>query len=464
MRRWGPVFGTALFVGFLTCTQPAPAAENELGLSPNLAAQIDEIARDEVHAGRTPGVAIGVVEDGRLVYARGFGFATISKHVPMTPETQFFAGDVTMEFTAAAVLLLVQDGKVSLDDRVSKYVPELHSDVTVAQLLTQTSGFPQYPGARDMTRSVKIGDVVAALNAAKPVAPLGTAYADNTVNYLLAGYIVERVSGVPLSDYLEQHVFLPLVMNHTFLAGDNGIAPSHATGYTRNQGGFAVAPTWDPTWLAGDSGLVSTIYDVAKWDIELPVLLRENSVRTMFSSIVNSGATRYGMGWVVDRRGGQDFVWSNGEISGYRAMNALLPQKQVAVIVFSNVDSLHGRTVTTPEELGSRILDVLVPPTVSLDNAIVTRAKEWLARLASGHLDRSELTPSFSAYLSDDLVARANFASLGPLQSIVPVASKAESNGSTMYTFLVHYPAAQYRYNFEVTHDGKINEISLTAS
>ena len=81
---------------------------------------------------------------------------------------------------------------------------------------------------------------------------------------------------------------------------------------------------------------------MAKWDIELPVLLRENSVRTMFSSIVNSGATRYGMGWVIDRRGGQDFVWSNGEISGYRAMNALLPQKQVAVIVFSNVDSLHA--------------------------------------------------------------------------------------------------------------------------
>ena len=90
----------------------------------------------------------------------------------------------------------------------------------------------------------------------------------------------------------------------------------------------------------------------------------------------------------------------------------------------------------------------------------MTRAKEWLERLASRHLDRSELTPSFSAYLSDDLIARENFAALGPVQSIVPISSSAESNGDTLYEFLVRYPHAQYHYQFEVTHDGKIDGLN----
>jgi D-alanyl-D-alanine carboxypeptidase len=467
MRRWVAVYAALLVVGFIARSVPA-LADSELTLPPSISDRIDRLARDEVHNGRTPGLAIGIIEDGRLVYARGFGFATLAKHAPMTADTEFYTGGLTMQFTAAAVLLLVQDGKVSLDDRVVKYVPEFHlgTDVTIAQLLSQTSGLPNYSSlpniASDLTRTIKMSDLLASIDRLNPVARPGSVYANNPVNYLLAGLIVERTSGVPLSDYLEQHIFLPLVMNHTFLAGDNGISPSHATGYTRSPQGWTTAPVWDPAWLGGATGLVSTIYDLAKWDIEMPVLLRVDAVRTMFTPSTSSGPTHYGMGWVIDRRGGKTFVWSNGEISGYRAMNALLPEEHMGVIVFSNADSLHGENVTGPEELAARILDILMPPTSThLDNAIVMRAKEWLTRLASRQLDRSELTTSFSAYLSDDLVARENFAALGPLLTIVPVSSTAESNGDTMYEFLVGFRRAQYHYEFEVTKDGKINGISL---
>jgi CubicO group peptidase (beta-lactamase class C family) len=471
MRRWGSVFATALIVGFFVRPPSTPVrADTALTLAPSTADRIDRIARNEIHAGRTPGLAIGVIADGRLVYARGFGFATTAKHVPMTPDTEFFAGGLTMQFTAAAILLLAQDGKLSLDDRVTKYVPEFRSgaDVTIAQLLSQTSGLPGLASVRtvssDLTRSIKLSALLAMLDGTKPLAQPGTVYANNPVNYYLAALIVERVSGVPLSDYLEQHVFVPLVMNHTFLAGDNGISPTRATGYTRSGRGFAVAPTWDPAWLDGALGLVTTVYDLAKWEIEMPVLLRVDAIRTMFSPVASGGPTHYGMGWVIDRRGGKAFVWANGEISGYRAMNALLPEQQAGVIVFSNADSLHGGSITLPEELGARILDMIVPPTTAhLDNAIVTRAKEWLQRLASRRLDRSELTPAFSAYLSDDLVERENFAALGTVQSIVPISSSAESNGDTLYEFIVRFPRSRYHYEFEVTRDGKIDGISLTA-
>jgi D-alanyl-D-alanine carboxypeptidase len=468
MRRSGAVFATVLLAGILTQAPPLIAwGQTAPTLPPASSAEIDRLALDEVHDGRTPGIAVGVVQDGRLVYARGFGFATISPHVMMTPDTEFYAGGLTTEFTAAAVLLLAQDGKLKLDDPVSKYVPgfKLGENVTIAQLLTQTSGLPTYPPpgtSPDFTRSVDLNSVLSAIAKMKPTGPPGSVYANNPLNYLLAGAIVERTGGVPLSDYLEQHIFIPLVMNHTFLAGDSGISPTHATGYTRSRASFAVAPAWDPSWLSGDAGLVTTIDDLAKWDIEMPVLLRVDSVRLLFTPGTNAGPTQYGMGWVVDRRGGRDFYWSNGEISGYRAMNALLPDQHVSVIVLSNADSLHG-PATIPEEIGNRILDVLAPPkTAQLDNPVISRAKDWLARLASRKIDRSELTPTFSAYLTDELIARDDFAALGTLQTIVPISSSTEKNGDTLYVFLVRYPSAQYRYNFEVAPNGKVDGITLT--
>lgn len=470
MGRLSSVFATALlFCIFAPATGSTAKADGNFTLTQAVSDRIDQMAKAQIHAGRAPGLAVGIVADGRIVYARGFGFADLAKHVPMTADTQFFAGGLTRQFTAAAILLLAQDGKLALDDHVAKYVPEFHlgAGITIAELLAQTSGLPRLskaPGlSGDRTHPVKLANLLASLDQMKLAAEPGTVYADNPVNYLLAGLIVERAGGVPLSDYLEQHVFIPLVMDDTFLAGDSGISPQHATGYTRTSHGFDPAPVWDPSWLGGDAGLVTTVYDLAKWDIEMPILLRVDAVRTMFAPSANDGPTRYGMGWVIDRRGGKDFVWSDGDIAGYRATNALLPEQHVGVIVFSNADSLHLPT-TIPEELGARILDLIVPPTTAhLDNAIVERAKEWLSRLASGHLRRDELTPSFSAYLTDDLVARQNIAALGPLQSIVPISSTAEPNGDTLYEFLVRYRSAQYHYEFELTAQGKIDGIRLTA-
>jgi len=469
MRGWRAVFSMAVVVGVAAFLPRPVPAEVGLTLAPSVAGQIDRLGKNEVHSGRTPGIAIGVVEDGRLVYARGFGFANVAKHVPMTAETEFYVGTMTMPFTASAVLLLSQASKLALDDKVSKFVPEFRAarEVTINQLLTQTSGLPDprrlHGAAFDQTRTLKFADLFDAIDKMNPTVTPGAVYADNPLNYLLAGLIVERAAGVPLSDYLEQHVFIPLIMDHSFLAGDSGISSDHAVGYSWTHSGFMPASSSDPTWMGGYAGLVSTIEDLAKWDIEMPILLRVDALRTMTAPSAQKGPTHYGMGWVVDRRGGKEFVWSNGETSGYRSMNALLLNSHVAVIVLSNADSVHGG-VTIPEEIGSRILDILVPPTTArLDNAIVARAKECLQRLASGHLDRSELTPSFDAYLTDELIARENLAALGTLQTMVPISSSTEANGDTLYEFLVRYPRGQYHYQFELAPDGKIDGIQLVA-
>jgi D-alanyl-D-alanine carboxypeptidase len=465
MKPWLLGLAAALALGAQASAQPAPSHY----FSSDMASRIDRLAQQQVTDERTPGIAVGVVEDGRLVYSRGFGYSNVARHLPVDASTQFNIGAVTAQFTTAAVLLLVQDAKLKLDDRVTKYVPELTiaANVTIAELLQQTSGLPDYttaPGIDpDQTHQVKINDLLAAVNKMQLSTTPGTTYAPNDFNFIVAGLIVERVSGVTLSDFFQQRIFLPLVMNQTLYAGDTGISPSRAVGYTRTAAGkFQPTRTPDPSWLLGARGVVSNVYDLAKWDIEMPILLRVDALRDMYTPGGVAGPAQFGMGWVIDRRGGKRFVWYNGEIPGYRAINAVLPDDHIAVIVLTNADSHGGGVVSAPVQVAARILDIVAPPVaVHLDNAIVARAKEWLERIADKRIDRTELTPAFSAYLTDDLVVSSNFAAFGKLQTIVPISSTTEANGDTLYEFVVQYPHDQFHYKFEVSKDGKVDELLL---
>jgi D-alanyl-D-alanine carboxypeptidase len=434
----------------------------------DMASRIDRLAQSEVLDGRTPGIAVGVVEDGRLVYARGFGYANVARRVRVDPGTQFYVGAVSAQFTTGAILLLVQDGKIKLDDRVTKYVPELSiaANVTIAELLQQTSGLPEYTRAggipSDQTHQLKINDLIAGANKLQLASTPGTTFALNDFNFVVAGLIVERVSGVTLSDFLQQRIFLPLVMNQTFYASDTGISASRALAYTRGPNGkFVPTHAPDPSWLLGARGIVSNVYDLAKWDIEMPILLHVDAVRDMYTPGGVSGPAQYGMSWVIDRRGGKRFMWYTGEIPGYRSLNAVLPDDHISVIVLTNADSLHG-AVTAPVQVAVRVLDVVAPPVkMNLDNAIVTRAREWLEAIADKRFDRTELTPAFSAYLTDDLVANSNFAAYGKLETIVPISSTTEANGDTLYEFIVQYPHDQFHYKFAVSRDGKVDGLLL---
>ncbi|HEX8806624.1 MAG TPA: serine hydrolase domain-containing protein [Candidatus Aquilonibacter sp.] len=430
--------------------------------------QVDDLGNRIVQEKRSPGLAIGIVEDGRIVYARGFGYSDLTKHTRWAPDTQSYVGSISKQFTAAAILLLQQAEKLKLDDPVTRYIPELTmaNGVTIRQLLNQTAGLPDISEAKgidlDPTKSIKPADLLAAMNKLQPISPPGSEFRYNNFNYLLAGLIVERVSGIPLSDYLQQNIFIPLLMNQTFLAGDSGISPQHAVGYSGAAGDFSKVTPYDPAWLFG-RGVVSTVYDLAKWDIGMPILLRVDAERDSFTPSGAPGPTQYGLGWVIDQRAGKRYIWHNGELPGYDAMNALLPDDHVAVIVLTNVDSSHSRSAAQPQEIASEIIDIVLPPTrASVDNAIVAKATEWLGRIASKNIDRTQLTSTFSAYLTDDLVAKADFAALGKPLDIIPISSATQGDGGTVYEFIVRFQNGRYHYRFGLMPDGKIDEIFLT--
>ncbi len=434
-----------------------------------MATRIDDLGLQVRRDKRSPGLAIAVVEDGRIVYARGFGFGDLEQKRAVAPDTEFYVGGISQQFTAAAILLLQQDGKLKLDDKVTKYVPELTiaPALTIQQLLQQTSGLPDYrsaPGLKvDLTRTVKLSDIIAAVNKMTPAAAPGTKFEYNNLNYMIAGLVVERASGIPLSDYLQQNIFLPLVMNASFYAGDRGISPTHALGYTGAPEHFRRADTWDPAWLFGTGGLVTNVYDLAKWDIGLPLLLRVDAERAMFTPSGAPGEARYGLGWVIDERGGKRYIWHNGEIAGYLSMNAILPDDNIAVIVLENTDRFGSRRVASPEAIAADVLDILMPPAaMHIDNQVMTKAREWLARIADKRIDRTQLTPAFSAYLTDSLVARSNFAALGKPQALVPIASRSGDNGDVVYEFFVRFPREHYHYKLTLAKDGKIDGLLLT--
>ena len=458
-----------VLAALLAAITPVPPASPIHSLSTTMEHQIDDLGNRIVRDRRSPGLAIGVVEEGRIVYARGFGYSNIVQHVRFGPSTQTYVGSISKQFTAAAILLLAQDNKLKIDDPVTRYVPELTiaKDVTIRQLLDQTAGLPDESALQgidqDRTKTIKLSDLIVAMNKLQPVSPPGSQFRYNNFNYAIAGLIVERVSGVPLSDYLQQHIFIPLLMSQTFLAGDRGISPRHAVGYTGAPGSFTPAKPWDPAWLFGAGGVVTNVYDLAKWDIGLPLLLRVDAEREMFTPSGAPGPLQYGLGWVIDEREGKRYMWHNGELAGYHAMNALLPDDHVAVIVLANTDSLHSRDVVAPEDVAAQILDIVLPPArAHIDNAVIERATEWLGRIADKNIDRTQLTPSFSAYLTDDLVARANFAALGKPLDVIPIASSTQSGDGTLYEFLVRFQHGQYHYRFGLTADGKVDEILLT--
>jgi D-alanyl-D-alanine carboxypeptidase len=462
----GFAFGALL--GAVTATTPAPLTHQ---FTATMEHRIDDLGARLEQNERSPGFAIGVIEDGRIVYARGFGYANLERREQFEPGTQTYIGSISEQFTAAAILLLQQDGKLKLDDPVTKYVPELTvaKDVTIRQLLDHTSGLPDVSTATDIdqdrTKSIKLDELIAAENKLQPLFAPGTQYRYNDFNYAIAGLIVERVGAVPLSDYLQQHIFIPLVMSQTFYAGDNGISPQHAVGYTGSPGHFHPAKTDDPAWLYGGSGVVTNVFDLAKWDIGMPLLLRVDAERAMFTPSGVPGPTSYGLGWMIDQRNGKSYIWHNGEIAGYYAMNAILPDEHIAIIVLANTDAMSSGTVIEPEAVASDILDVILPPErARVDNAIVARAKEWLQRIADKHIDRTQLTLAFSTYLSDDVVARAGFAALGKPLAMVPIASMNTSDGSTVYEFLVRFQHGQYHYRFGIARNGKIDEILLVPS
>jgi len=294
--------------------------------------------------GRVPGAAVLVLKDGQPVFRRGYGLAVVEDGTPVSPATNFRLASVSKQFTAAAILLLAEDGKLSIDDPLKKWLPSLPAvadAMTLRQLLSHTSGLLDYEDLMDPadTRQVHDIDVLHLLEKENRTlfAP-GSDYRYSNSGYALLALVVGKASGSDFAGFLRQRIFLPLGMDATF-AHQDGVdeVPDRAYGYSEIDGRWQRTDQSTTSAVLGDGGIYSSLDDLARWDAALydERLLRRASLQLAFSPATKTpepDVPFYGFGWRING----DLLWHSGESIGFRNVILRYPKQKLTVIVLTN--------------------------------------------------------------------------------------------------------------------------------
>lgn len=390
-------------------------------LPPAESQKIDALATQVLAETAAPSVSLAVVKDGKIAYVEAYGNARLDPATPARPEMHYSIGSVSKQFLAAAILLLVEDGKLSLDDPVGRYLPDLTraNEVTIRELLSHTSGYQDYYPldyvAPFMLKPVTAREILDRW-ARKPLDfEPGTRWQYSNTNFAAAGSIVERVSGMPLMAFLEARIFKPLGITDALDLAAHPLTTSDAAGYTRfATGPVRPVPPEGPGWLfaAGELGL--TARDLAIWDISLMEhkLLKPASFDAMMTPVrlKNGAPTDYGLGIGVSNADNHPKLSHGGAVSGFVTENTLWPDARAAVVVFANLDGSAA-----PGKITGQIAPLLI--TQDLDpNAAkeLEQARRIFSDLQQGKIDRSLLTSDADAFFTPRVLADAE-ASLKPL-------------------------------------------------
>lgn len=391
-----------------------------LGLAPQqrppAADSVDRFVIAEMRRQRIPGLALAIVSHGRVIKARGYGFANLELRVPASDSTVFQSGSVGKQFTAAGILLLVEDGKLDLDDPITKFLPEGEQTwrgVTVRQLLTHTSGIPEYlesdSTAVDLRHDYTEDSLVQLAARRGPTFPPGTRWEYSNTGYLLLGAIIHRVSGQFYGDLLAERVFRPLGMRTARVISEADIVPNRSAGYRLVEGQIKnqewVAPSLNTT---ADGALYLTVRDMIAWDRGLTEgrILTAQSRALMWTpaTLAQDGSVDYGLGWTVSPYRGHRAIGHTGSWQGFKTMIQRFPDDSLSLILLANLAETLQRPIVYG--VAGMYRKSLAPPyTLTADPpGGSTRYVAFLRSLA-GSADSAALTPvpGFTATLQDDV-------------------------------------------------------------
>jgi CubicO group peptidase (beta-lactamase class C family) len=293
-----------------------------------------------------PGLALLVSRKGVPIREEGFGLASLELNVPVTPKTIFQSGSVGKQFTATAVMLLVEEGKMGLEDPLSMYFesgPSWWKDVTIRELLSHTAGFTDYPKEFDERKDYTEDELLKMVEAIAPAYPPGTNWKYSNLGYVTLGILIHKVSGQYFGDFLQERVFKPLGMSTTRIISEADIIPNRAAGYVLENGQLKnqkwVSPSANST---ADGSLYFTILDLAKWDEALYTgrVLKESSKREMWTvAALRDGKPnfgRYGFAWFVESRNGHRVVEHDGRWQGFESQISRYVDDELTVVVLVN--------------------------------------------------------------------------------------------------------------------------------
>ena len=390
--------------------------------------KVDDFVRAAMQKQHVPGVAVAVVRDGKVIKSAGYGMANLELNVAATPDTVFKIGSVSKQFLSAGIMLLVQDGKLSLDDKISKFLdgtPDTWKDITIRHLLTHTSGLVREAPGFNPLKVQSDADVIKTAYGVPLVFKTGDKWQYCNVGYFSLAEIIHKVSGKPWGDFLTERVFAPLGMNSTRTTTITDLVQNRANGYAWAKGKYQNADVYFA--LRPSGAFLSTVNDLAKWDAALYTdkFLTKATRDQMWAPVkLNNGETYpYGFGWQLEPAGNHRQVRHGGSLPGFRAEFTRLVDDKLSVIVLTNGDGANAASIAAgiadryiPDVLPNRsavkvdpkIFDPFVgqyQPNPSNPNfiVIVTREGRKLMVQEGADAEKQELLPeSETEYFLDD--------------------------------------------------------------
>jgi CubicO group peptidase (beta-lactamase class C family) len=375
-------------------------------------AAVDRFLRSELRRQNIPGFSVAVVRDGRLVFARGYGWANLEQHVPATDSTVYQSGSLGKQFTAALVLQLADSGRLSLDDPIRRWLPEgppRWDSVTVRHLLTHTSGIPDYTDSVvDLHREYTENDLVQVAAGLPPIFAPGARWSYSNTGYVLLGAIVRRATGRFYGDLLRERIFAPLGMRTARIISEADLVPNRSDGY-RLAGDSVKHQDWVSPSLntTADGSLYLTVRDLAAWAAALDqgrALPGADRARAWAPVRLNDGGSYpYGFGWMLAPVRGRPSISHTGAWQGFRTSIARFPEARLTVIVLANLAE------SRPRAIGLAVAGILEPSLVPphrlaapLPGPRPPMPADSVVRALANDSSSARLTRGLQRFLSDD--------------------------------------------------------------
>jgi CubicO group peptidase (beta-lactamase class C family) len=434
---------------------------------------VDDYINAEMARQQVPGLALVIMRHGQLVRAQCYGFANLEHHVPVHPDTLFQTGAVGKQFTAVAVMLLVEDGKLRLDESIRTYLPDAPrtwAPITLRHLLNHTSGLPTNPDG-DLRREYTDDELLKGIYRQEPNFPPGTRWSYSNNAYVTLGILIKKVSGEFYADLLARRVFALLGMQTARQIDDRAVMPNRAAGYQLSDGKLRnqewVSRTANST---ADGSLYLSALDYARWEAGVfgrKILKPESWAEIARPARLASGRTYpAGFGWFLERSAGQEVWRHSGGWQGFKTFIVRYLGDELTLVALANSDSARPISIVrhVAGMLDPKLAQPPGAPIADQEPQVTDRLKNLLQRISDGKVDYTDFPFISKQELGETMpVYRETLESLGSLQEIALFA-RHELGDDQVYRYRARYDKGLLEVNLTQAPNGKIAGLNFIAA
>ena len=463
---------------FVTTCAPVAGQNRRRGTDQqSVSARLDAYIKTQMRRQQIPGVAFAALRNGKIVLLKSYGFSNLEHRVPVKPQTIFQSGSIGKQFTATAVMMLVEEGKLSLDDKIGKYLqdlPDSWNDITVRDLLSHTSGLGEYPPDLDLRRDLTEDEYLALIKSVPLTFPSRTKWDYSNLGYVTLGILIRKLTGKFYGEFLAERIFKPIGMTTARIISEADIVANRAAGYRLVKGELKnqewVSPSTNST---ADGSLYFSILDLAKWDAALYTdkPLKQSSLAQMWTPVkLSDDRTKgYGFGWHTEIMHGHRVVFHGGAWQGFKSFIVRFPDDKLTIIFFAN--SWETRDFEFARGLVSIFYPEFALPAVEAiedkEPQVTALVRRVLLQFARKAADSKLFTTEAQAEIFPDearqIGARLNALSL-PIAIIHTNAliERREENGLRVYRYVLNDLGTTLFCTIKLTKEDKIAGLELT--